>query len=129
MALGQDHPAWHTVASLLSEVQSHAIQFLYIYDSCRIKISSALFGEVTVDVQGVCSCDCEMDRVSPCSKPCTWCLSLSSLCSLTLCLSPLSPACIQQMMNNSYCSNQGDLVCGLCDCEEGRLVSTAASCM
>ena len=31
-------------------------------------------------------------------------------------------SCIQKMMNSSFCSNQGDLVCGLCDCEEGRCI-------
>ena len=38
---------------------------------CSFKISSAVFGEVTVGVQGVCSCDCEMDRVSLYSTACS----------------------------------------------------------
>ena len=29
------------------------------------RLSSALLGDVSVYVEGVCSCDCEMNRVSP----------------------------------------------------------------
>ena len=73
MALGQ---AWPTTLQWIKLTEVHNISsplcFCFANTfTCSFRISSALFGEVTVGVQGVCSCDCEMDRVSPCSKPCS----------------------------------------------------------
>ena len=44
-----------------------------------------------------------------------------SLIYILLCEAKFHHFC-QQTVNSSYCSNQGDLVCGLCECVEGRLV-------
>nr|WEL12718.1 integrin beta 1B [Halisarca dujardinii] len=52
-----------------------------------LNIRTSIFGDITVEIRGVCECPCRGT----------------------------------QMENSTQCSGQGSLVCGLCECNPGRL--------